>query len=114
MKKTSQHKRGQVYWVNLDPTIGSEIRKKRPCVIVSVDPINGARRTVLVVPLSTAATPRPPLVVAVPSVGTGSCAVCDQIRAVDKTRLAGMLGKIDADDMAEVEKSLRVVMGLCV
>ncbi|MGZ3578481.1 MAG: type II toxin-antitoxin system PemK/MazF family toxin, partial [Syntrophales bacterium] len=42
--------RGDIYWVNLDPTVGSEIRKKRPCVLIGATPINEARRTVVVVP----------------------------------------------------------------
>jgi len=45
--------RGDIYWVNLEPTQGAEIRKKRPCVIVGATPINRARHTVVVVPLST-------------------------------------------------------------
>jgi len=57
--------RGDVYWVDLDPTKGSEINKLRPCVIISANPINKARRTVIVIPLSTSAQPRPPLVVKV-------------------------------------------------
>ena len=52
-------KRGDLFWVNLDPTVGSEIRKQRPCVVVGANPINKARRTVVVVPPSTVAKPRP-------------------------------------------------------
>ncbi len=85
-------KRGNVYWVNLDPTRGSEIRKKWPCVLVSATPINKARRTVVVVPLSTAASPRPPLVIAVQCLGKTAVAVCDRIRAVDKKRLMNPVG----------------------
>ncbi|MFX5611461.1 type II toxin-antitoxin system PemK/MazF family toxin, partial [Acinetobacter baumannii] len=47
--------RGDVYWVDLDPTRGAEIQKKRPCVLVSLSTINQVRRTVIVVPLSTSA-----------------------------------------------------------
>jgi mRNA interferase MazF len=78
-------KRGDLFWVNLDPTIGSEIRKKRPCVLVGANPINKARRTVVVVPLSTAADARPPLTIQVEAFGRRAIAVCDQIRAVDKS-----------------------------
>ena len=45
-------KRGEVYWVNLDPTVGAEIKKRRPCVIVSLSVLNDQRLTVVVVPLS--------------------------------------------------------------
>jgi len=57
--------RGQVWWVTLDPTQGSEIQKTRPCVIVVVRPIARARRTLVVIPLTTHGTPRPPLVIPV-------------------------------------------------
>ena len=60
-------KRGEVWWVNLDPTQGSEIQKTRPAVILTVNALNRARRTVVVVPLSSFATPRPPIVVSAPS-----------------------------------------------
>ena len=80
-------KRGDVYWVNLDPTRGSEIRKTRPCVLVGATPINKARRTVIVVPLSSSGVLRPPLTVSVNCLGKQALAVCDQIRAIDKTRL---------------------------
>ena len=53
--------RGEVWWVNLDPTQGSEIQKTRPAVILTVNALNRARRTVVVVPLSGSATPRPRL-----------------------------------------------------
>ncbi|MCX7114276.1 MAG: type II toxin-antitoxin system PemK/MazF family toxin [Proteobacteria bacterium] len=74
-------KRGEVWWVNLDPTRGGEIQKTRPAVILTVNALNRARRTVVVVPLSSSATPRPPIVVSVPSTGAGSVAVCDQVPA---------------------------------
>ena len=77
--------RGDVYWVNLDPTVGAEIRKQRPCVLIGATPISMARRTVVVIPLSTSAKARPPLTIAVKCLGQTSTAVCDQIRAVDKS-----------------------------
>ena len=57
--------RGNVYWVDLDPTRGSEILKMRPCVLVGDTPINKDRRTVVVVPLSTVGKSIPPIVVSV-------------------------------------------------
>ncbi len=105
-------KRGDLYWVNLDPTIGSEIRKKRPCVLVGADPINRARRTVVVVPLSTGPQPRPPLTVEVTAMDRKVVAVCDQIRAVDKTRLVSRAGKLSRKDMDRIEQGLRQVLVL--
>ena len=105
-------KRGDVVWVNLEPTVGAEIRKRRPCVIVSLSVLNDQRLTVVVVPLSGSSTPRPPLVVAVPSAGADSNARIDQIRAVDKSRVAGEIGKLGSADMEAVAQGLRTVLGL--
>jgi len=105
-------KRGDLYWVNLDPTMGSEIRKKRPCVLVGADPINKARRTVVIVPLSTGPEARPPLTIQVKALDKTAVAVCDQIRAVDKTRLISRVGKLSRVDMRSLEQSLRQVLVL--
>jgi mRNA interferase MazF len=84
----SKLKRGSVYWVNLGPALGSEIRKVRPCVLVGATPLNQARRTVLVVPLFSSGLERPPITVTVSCLGQEVRAVCDQVRAIDKTRLS--------------------------
>lgn len=105
-------KRGDLFWVNLDPTVGSEIRKKRFCVLVGANPINKARRTVVVVPLSTASKARPPLTIQVEALGRVAIAVCDQIRAVDKTRLISRAGKLSDDDMNNIDNGLRQVLVL--
>ena len=105
-------KRGDVVWVNLDPKVGVEIRKRRPCVIVSLSVLNEQRLTVVVVPLSGSSAPRPPLVVAVPSAGADSNARIDQIRAVDKSRVMGAIGKLSSADMEAVAQGPRTVLGL--
>lgn len=105
-------RRGEVWWVDLDPTRGSEIRKTRPAVVVTADALNRARRTVVVVPLSTGPAPRPPIVVATASAGAGSVAVCDQVRAVDKGRLTRRAGQLAPADLRAVEDGVRVVLGL--
>lgn len=112
MARMQSLKRGDVVWVNLDPTVGGEIQKRRPCVVVSLSVLNEKRLTVVVVPLSTGSTPRPPLVVAVPSAGAGSNARIDQIRAVDKSRILNVAGSLNRADMAQVEQGLRTVLGL--
>jgi mRNA interferase MazF len=104
--------RGDVVWVNLEPTVGGEIRKRRPCVVVSSTVLNEKRLTVVVVPLSSSSTPRPPLVVAVPSAGQASNARIDQIRAVDKSRILSASGKLSGSDMGAVEQGLRTVLEL--
>jgi len=104
--------RGDIYWVNLDPTIGSEIKKKRPCVIIGATPINEARRTVVVVPLSSAGKPRPPLTVPIQCQRKQVVAVCDQIRAVDKSRLIEKIESASKEDMSELEHGLRQTLAL--
>ncbi len=104
--------RGDVYWVDLKPTKGSEINKIRPCVLVGATPINKARRTVVVVPLSTAAKALPPLTIAVNCRGKKSTAVCDQIRTVDKNRLQKLADRLSSSDMDALDDGLRQVLSL--
>ena len=104
--------RGDIYWVNLDPTIGSEIKKKRPYVLIGATAINEARRTVVVVPLFSAGKPRPPLTIPVKCLGRQVVAVCDQIRAVDKSRLLERIGAISKEDLLQIEKGLAQTLAL--
>ena len=74
--------RGTVYWADLNPTKGAEIRKKRPCVVIGVDPINQARRTVVVIPLCSSGNEHPPLAIAVQCMDKKAIAVIDQIGCI--------------------------------
>jgi mRNA interferase MazF len=103
---------GSVRWVDLDPTRGAEFRKTRPEVVLSGDGLNRARRTIVVVPLSTGPAPHPPIVVATPSAGVGSVAVCDQVRAVDRTQLTRMAAVLSREDLRAVEDGVRSVLQL--
>jgi mRNA interferase MazF len=103
-------RRGEVWWVDFDPTRGGEIRKARPAVVITADGLNRARRTVVVVPLSTGPQPHPPVTIAIPSAGPRSVAVCDQLRAVDKQRLARREGTLAAADLRTLEAALRRVL----
>ena len=87
--------RFDVYLVSLDPTIGSEIKKNRPCVVVSPDEMNRQIRTVIVAPMTTGGHPYP---TRVPCRFGGKKAhvVLDQIRAVDSRRLVRRRGRLDA------------------
>lgn len=107
------YKRGQIYRVNLEPTKGSEQQSTaRPCVILSISPLNSKLRQVGVVPLSTSAKALPPIVVSVPSVGVASVALCHQVRTIDKTRMGKHVGEISAADMTAIEHAVRQVYGL--
>ena len=110
---TASVERGDVYWVELDPTRGAEIAKTRPCFVLSASEINQHRKTVVVIPLTTTATPAaPPLLIAVPSAGASSKARIEHIRAVDKSRLQRKLGRLCAQDLRAVEEALRRVLRL--
>ena len=104
--------RGDIFWVNLNPTKGSEINKARPCVLVGATPINQARRTVVIVPLSTSAKARPPITISVSCLGKKVVAVCDQIRTVDKSRLKKPVGHLSVQDLKALDDGLRQVLSL--
>jgi mRNA interferase MazF len=87
--------RGEVYWVNLDPTVGAEIKKTRPCLVVSPDDMNAVLPRVIVVPITSKGQPlgcRPEVIIG----GKSGRLLLDQIRCIDKSRLAGKLGAVDA------------------
>lgn len=86
--------RFEVYLVSLDPTVGSEIRKTRPCLVVSPDEMNHHIRTVIVAPMTTKGRPYPTRVRCRFGGKTGQV-VLDQMRAVDQARLVRRLGHID-------------------
>lgn len=94
-------KRFDVYLVNLDPTVGSEIKKTRPCLVVSPDEMNRFIRTVIVAPMTTKGTQYPTRVPC-KFQGKQGQVVLDQIRTVDKARLVKRLGKAGAQTRAEV------------
>lgn len=98
-------RRFDVYLVNLDPTVGSEIQKTRPCVVVSPDDMNRFIRTVIIAPMTTKGRPYPTRVECTFG-GKEGQVVLDQIRTVDKARLVQKLGSLDAKTGTEVLRSL--------
>ena len=93
--------RGGVYLIELDPTRGSEIRKTRPCVVVSPDELNHHLRTVIVAPMTTGGQPYPWRVPCRFRSTDGMVAV-DQLRTVDRERLVQRLGALPEGTMGEV------------
>ena len=85
--------RFEVYLVNLDPTVGSELKKTRPCLVVSPDEMNRHINTVIVAPMTTKGRPYPTRV-ACRFQGKEGQVVLDQLRTVDKIRLVKLLGRI--------------------
>ncbi|WP_088890351.1 type II toxin-antitoxin system PemK/MazF family toxin [Leptolyngbya ohadii] len=97
--------RFDVFLINLDPTIGSEIQKTRPCVVVSPNEMNRYISTVIVAPMTTKGQPYPTRV-SCQFQGKEGRIVLDQLRTVDKTRLIKKLGKIDAETQKAVLDTL--------
>jgi len=104
-------RRGDVYWANLDPTIGVEIQKTRPVVVVSNDVINRRSQLVIIVPLTTNVAHLSPSHVLIP-LGEGglsqdSKALTEQIRAMDKQRLAAKIGMLSDWFIRLIEQAIR-------
>ena len=93
--------RFDVYLINLDPTVGSEIQKTRPCLIISPDEMNRHIRTVIVAPMTTAVKDYPTRIICHFKKRKGQI-VLDQIRTIDKIRLIKKLGTIDPEAQIEV------------
>ncbi|WP_445171777.1 type II toxin-antitoxin system PemK/MazF family toxin [Microcoleus sp.] len=98
-------KRFDVFLVNLDPTVGSEIQKTRPCLVISPDEMNKVIATVIIAPMTTKGQPYPSRIVC-HFQGKDGQIVLDQIRTVDKNRLVKYLGKISADEQQAVLDTL--------
>jgi mRNA interferase MazF len=103
-------KRGDIWWVALDPGQGSEIKKTRPCVVLTNDTLNRLRKTVVVVPLSTAAKAHPPITVPVTCQGRVAVAVVDQIRAVAKHRLQDRVETLSPEDVEAITTALSTIL----
>ena len=99
-------KRGDIWLVNLDPTIGSEIKKSRPCVVISPPELNSQLRTVMVAPMTTKGFAAP-FRVPITHAGTKGLIVLDQLRTVDKSRLAKRLGATSTKTMSLVLATLQ-------
>jgi mRNA interferase MazF len=99
-------KRFEVYLISLDPTVGSEIQKTRPCLVVSPDELNHRIRTVIVAPMTTKGRPYPTRISCRFQAKDGQV-VLDQRRTVDRARLIKRLGGIDSKTAARVLEVLQ-------
>lgn len=98
-------RRGEVWLIDLDPTVGSEIRKTRPCLIVSPDAMNEGLRTVTIMPLTSGSRPAPFRVETI-FAGREGRLLAEQLRTVDRLRLGKKLGKVSADTLRETLATL--------
>jgi mRNA interferase MazF len=101
-------KRGEIWLVNLDPTVGSEVKKSRPCVIVSPAELNNHLRTVMVAPMTSKGFVAP-FRVPVTHAGVKSLIVLDQIRTVDKMRLSKKLGTVSIKTLTATLTTLQEI-----
>jgi len=100
--------RGEIWLAALDPTVGSEIRKSRPCMVISPPEMHDHLRTVIVAPMTTGAHPAP-YRIAVTFRGKSGLILLDQVRTLDKARLVRRLGAVSASTLSATLKTLQTV-----
>ncbi|TGK85552.1 type II toxin-antitoxin system PemK/MazF family toxin [Leptospira bourretii] len=99
----------EIYLINLDPTVGFEIKKSRPCIVISPNEMNQFIGNVMIAPMTTASRTYPTRVELVFQGKKGSV-VLDQIRAVDKTRLIQRLGSADTKTIQKIKKVIKEML----
>jgi mRNA interferase MazF len=100
--------RGEIWLINLDPTVGSEIKKSRPCVVISPPEMHDHLRTVIVAPMTTGSRDAP-FRIAVTHGGKSGLILLDQIRAIDKSRLISRLGALNSKTLQTTLRTLQEV-----
>ena len=103
--------RGDIWMVNLDPTVGSEIQKTRPCVVISPGEMHDHLRTALIAPMTTKSRPAP-FRIPVSHNGQRGLILLDQVGAVDKIRLVKRLGALPAKTLAQTLTALQEAFAL--
>ena len=105
-------KRGEVWWVNFDPSVGGEIQKQRPAVIVSNDASNKHLNRVQAVPITSNVDKLYPSEAYITLNGEQRKALADQITTVSKTRLKNMMGRLSSADMKKIEQAIRLQLDM--
>jgi len=105
-------KRGDIYWVILDPAIGSEIRKTRPCIVISNNAQNKKSLRIIVAPITSQLKKIYPFEAKVEVDGKEGKALLDQIKTVDKQRLRKKICCCDLETMLNVDSALKISLSL--
>jgi len=105
-------KRGEVWWVNFNPSVGDEIKKKRPAVIISNNASNKFLNRVQVVPLTSKTGRLYPSEALVTFEGKESKAMADQLTTVSKVRIIKSAGVVSEEDMRNVEEAVKIQLGI--
>jgi mRNA interferase MazF len=107
-------RRGEIYWVALDPALGSEIRKTRPAVVISNDSCNVYGSRVVVLPITSNVTSLYPGEARIQVRGQPARVLGDQIRSIDKTRLRERIGALNQAELRETEAAILTTLGFSV
>ena len=105
-------KRGGLFWVNFDPSVGGEIKKRRPAVIISSDKANPYLNRVVVIPISTNILKIYPSETKITFQGKDSKAMADQIRTISKQRLISKIGTLPPEEMRKIEEKIKLFLEL--
>lgn len=107
-----QIQRGEVWWVDFNPSVGEEVQKVRPAVVVSNDSSNKALNRVQVVPITSNISKCYPCEAYIEINNKMSKAMADQLATISKLRLKNLIGKISAQNMLDIERAIKVQLDL--
>ena len=105
-------KRGDVYWVNLNPTVGTEINKKRPAVIISNNTGNEFSSRIIIAPITSQINKIYPFEVGISLKSKSGKILLDQLRCIDKIRLGNLIAPLDANTISKIDIVLKKVLAL--
>lgn len=104
--------RGEVWWINFDPSVGGEIKKRRPAIIISNNAANRNLNRVQVVPITSNASRLYPSEALLTLRGRQGKAMADQLTTVSKQRVGKKVGEVTSEEMTAVELAIRVQLGM--